>query len=92
MREIDDRYPEYARPFAPIRRRRIRARLSGNEATLLQGRARHVWRMQQMHKYFTTGTATLIVILILLLVEDPPNGPYTPPVFPPIEVTTLTPT
>ena len=35
MREIDDRYPEYARPYCPLGRTKRGARLTGNEATLL---------------------------------------------------------
>ena len=85
MREIDDRYPEYARPYAPVRRGRHYGRLTGNEATLLQRerarqQLRRSLRTNTLRKYFTTGAATLIAIVILLLL---PETPRTPPDSPP---------
>ena len=59
MREIDDRYPEYARPYCPLGRTKRGARLTGNEATLLA--VRRAERLNLMRKYFTTGAVTLIV-------------------------------
>ena len=89
MREIDDRYPEYARPFEPLRRRTIRARLTGNEAALYQ---RRVSRMNQMRKYFTTSVVTLITILILINLPEPPViDPLPPPEETPIVLPTPTP-
>ena len=89
MREIDDRYPEYARPFEPLRRRTIRARLTGNEAALYQ---RRLSRMNQMRKYFTTSVVTLITILILINLPEPPViDPLPPPEETPIVLPTPTP-
>ena len=38
MREIDDRYPEYARPYEPLRGGRHHGRLTGNEGAAFQHR------------------------------------------------------
>ena len=89
MREIDNHYPEYARPYEPLRRRKIRGRLTGNEAALYQ---RRLARMNQMHKYFTTSVVTLITILILINLPDPPiEDPIIPPTETPIVLPTPTP-
>ena len=89
MREIDNRYPEYARPKEPLRGRKIRARLTGNEAALYH---RRLTRMNQMRKYFTTSVVTLITILILINLPDPPiNDPIDPPTETPIVLPTPTP-
>ena len=62
MREIDNRFPEYARPYEPLRRGRRFSRLTGNEAALYQRRAA---RKNLMRKYFTTGAATLIAFAVI---------------------------
>ena len=75
MKEIDNRYPEYARPYAPVRRSRHHSPLSGNEATLLQHGGRQVnrsalhrqlQRSSLMRKYFTTGAIALIAVVLIL--------------------------
>ena len=63
MREIDDRYPEYARPYAPLGKRRRYGKLTGNEATLFMRRARI---RERLRRYYAVGASVLIMMAILL--------------------------
>ena len=49
MREIDDRYPEYARPYEPLRGGRHHGRLTGNEGAAFQRRLK---RRNMIRQYY----------------------------------------
>ncbi|MBR0136370.1 MAG: hypothetical protein IJM18_09210, partial [Clostridia bacterium] len=71
MREIDDRYPEYAKPYEPLRKGRRFGKLTGNEATLL---ARRTARREAFRRHYSFGAAVLIAIAILVGLTVPSPG------------------
>ena len=71
MREIDDRYPEYARPYEPIRRGRRYGKLTGNEATLFVRRA---YQKEMIGRSYALGAALLIVVAIIMSIVLPSSG------------------
>ncbi len=72
MREIDDRYPEYARPYAPLGRGRHHGALRPNASL---GRLR---RLNLSRKGFLTGVSILLILLAII-----PVDPLPPPIVPP---------
>ena len=71
MREIDDRYPEYARPYEPLRRGRRYGKLTGNEATLFARRSMH---KEVLRKHYALGASMLIVLAVLFSMVLPSSG------------------
>lgn len=57
MREIDDRYPEYARPYEPLRGGRHHGRLTGNEGAAFQRRLK---RRNMIRQYYNTGASQTV--------------------------------
>lgn len=64
MLEIDDRYPEFARPYEPIRGRRRHGRLTGNESAFMA--QRRLRRLDMTRRGFLTGVGVLIVLTVLM--------------------------
>ena len=64
MLEIDDRYPEYARPYEPVKGRHRHGPLSGNESALMK--MRRLRRLNLARRGFLTGVAFLIMLTILM--------------------------
>ena len=64
MLEIDDRYPEYARPYEPIKGRRRHGRLTGNESAFMA--QRRMRRLDMTRRGFLTGVGILIVLTVLM--------------------------
>ncbi len=81
MREIDDRYPEYARPYEPVKGGRHHGRLSGNEGNLAV--LRRVRHLDRARRGFLMGVGVLILLTILIGPILPPERPTPPPDVPP---------
>ncbi len=64
MLEIDDRYPEYARPYEPVKGRHRHGPLHGNESALMK--MRRLRRLNLARRGFLTGVAFLIMFTILM--------------------------
>ncbi len=64
MLEIDDRYPEFARPYEPIKGRKRHGRLTGNESAFLA--QRRMRRLDMTRRGFLTGVGVLIVLTVLM--------------------------
>lgn len=64
MLEIDNRYPEYARPYEPIKGRRRHGRLTGNESAFMA--QRRMRRLDMTRRGFLTGVGILIVLTVLM--------------------------
>ena len=64
MLEIDNRYPEYARPYEPIKGRKRHGRLTGNESAFMA--QRRFRRLDMTRRGFLTGVGVLIVFTILM--------------------------
>ena len=64
MLEIDDRYPEYARPYEPIKGRHRHGPLKGNESALLK--MRRLRRLDLARRGFLTGVGVLIMLAFLM--------------------------
>ena len=69
MLEIDDRYPEYARPYEPIKGRHRHGPLNGNESSLM--RMRRLRRLDLARRGFLTGVGFLIVLTFLMPTPKP---------------------
>ena len=64
MREIDNRYPEFARPYEPVKGGRHHAPLTGNEAAMMvRRRVRH---LDMARRGFLMGVGILILLTLLL--------------------------
>ena len=59
MLEIDNRYPEYARPYEPVKGRRRHGPLTGNEAMAARRRLR---RFDLARRGFLTGVGVIILV------------------------------
>lgn len=81
MREIDDRYPEFARPYEPIKGRKRHGRLTGNEAALMT--QRRLRRLERARRGFLTGVGILIILTVVI---SPPDEHFTLPPIDPIPV------
>ena len=64
MKEIDDRYPEYARPYEPVKGGRHHGRLTGNEGNMML--LRRVRHLDRARRGFLMGVGILILLTVLI--------------------------
>ncbi len=82
MREIDNRYPEFARPYEPVKGGRHRGPLTGNEAAMLVNR--RIRHLNMARRGFLMGVGILILLTLLIGPLNPDRQPPEPE--PPPEV------
>ena len=63
MLEIDNRYPEYARPYEPVKGRKRHGPLNGNQSAFARRRLR---RLDMTRRGFLTGVGVLIMFTVLM--------------------------